>query len=395
MSGMASSLRAVIVDSDPEGRGVLRRLLAGTAAVSVVAEYADVEALVRNPSGHRLDVAIVQITDSATPVSRMVEVLPGVAILATGPVTSADLVIQAIRAGALEYLRRPVEAEELTAALTKLLRVRRVDDARPPGRITSVFSTKGGQGVTTLATNVAIGIAERKAGSVLLVELDTRASDVATFLDLRPSYSIIDALENITRLDGTFLQGLLTRHTSGLAVLAAPTQLHRHPMSGEHVQILLDVIRASFDHVVLDLRHELDDPTLAGLEASDMILFVTEPNVAALRSAAAGLAAFRHLGIDVRKVKPVLMRDGTGEDVTLKHAKEALDIPIFWRIPSDYATVVSAINHGRPVITTAARSKVATSLRQLAGSLGADVQSTTGTAKRRASLLRFAFNPRS
>ena len=395
MSGMASSLRAVIVDSDPECRGVLRRLLAGTAAVSVVAEYADVEALVRNPSGHRLDVAIVQITDSATPVSRMVEVLPGVAILATGPVTSADLVIQAIRAGALEYLRRPVEAEELTAALTKLLRVRRVDDARSPGRITSVFSTKGGQGVTTLATNVAIGIAERKAGSVLLVELDTRASDVATFLDLRPSYSIIDALENITRLDGTFLQGLLTRHTSGLAVLAAPTQLHRHPMSGEYVQILLDVIRASFDHVVLDLRHELDDPTLAGLEASDMILFVTEPNVAALRSAAAGLAAFRHLGIDVRKVKPVLMRDGTGEDVTLKHAKEALDIPIFWRIPSDYATVVSAINHGRPVITTAARSKVATSLRQLAGSLGADVQSTTGTAKRRASLLRFAFNPRS
>jgi pilus assembly protein CpaE len=391
---MASSLRAVIVDSDPEGRGVLRRLLSGTAAVSVVAEYADVEALLRNPNGHRLDVAVVEITDSATPVSRLVETLPDVAILATGPVTSADLVIQAIRAGALEYLRRPVEAEELTAALTKLLRVRRVDDARAPGRVTSVFSTKGGQGVTTLATNVAIGIAERKAGSVLLVELDTRASDVATFLDLRPSYSVIDALENITRLDASFLQGLLTRHTSGLAVLAAPTQLHRHPMSGEYVQILLDVIRASFDHVVLDLRHELDAATLAGLEASDTILFVTEPNVAALRSAAAGLAAFRHLGIDVRKVKPVLMRDGTGEEVTLKHAKEALDIPIFWRIPSDYANVVSAINRGRPVITSASRSKVATSLRQLAGSLGADLQPATGTAKRRASLLRFAFNPR-
>jgi pilus assembly protein CpaE len=232
-----------------------------------------------------------------------------------------------------------------------------------------VFSTKGGLGVTTVATNVAVCLAERAPERTILVDLDTRQSDVSTFLNLQPSYSVFDAVENLERLDESFLRGLIVKHSSGLAILPGPSRIERSHLAAEQVQGGLGVIRAHFDHVVLDLKHDMDPATIAALEASDTILFLTGLNVSALRSGAAALAAFRHLGLSLQKLKIVVMREGTGEDVTIKHAREALGLPIYWRTPSDYPTVVASINRGIPVVTASPRSKVARNLRDLAEQL--------------------------
>lgn len=397
---MASMFRTIIIDDDAEVRGALRRALAGLQSVAVVAEYDKIEEALLGAASHRADAVIVQVRDDGhgamSPIEHLVRAMPETAILAMGPTSSADFVIRAIRAGALEYLRRPVERADLVAALDKLTRVRRGSDSqRRPARITSVFSTKGGLGATTLAINLTIALAERTKGNVLLVELDSRPSDVATFLDVRPTYSILDAVENIDRLDESFLQGLLTRHSSGISVLTGPMRMERTPLNPEQVQAALEVMRSHFDQVVIDLRHDLDPATIAGLEASDVILFLTSLDVAALRSGAAGIAAFRHLGVDIKAVRAVVMREGTADDVTLKHAREALEIPVYWKTPNDYATAVSAINHGRPVMTASPRSKFAANVRQLADMLFS-ASTTTGesAAKRSASLLRLAWNPK-
>jgi pilus assembly protein CpaE len=151
----------------------------------------------------------------------------------------------------------------------------------------------------------------------------------------------------------------------------------------------LGVIRAHFDHVVLDLKHDMDPATIAALEASDTILLLTGLNVSALRSGAAALAAFRHLGLSLQKLKVVVMREGTGEDVTIKHAREALGLPIYWRTPSDYPTVVASINRGIPVVTASPRSKVARNLRDLAEQLARGRRPAPEPATRRvASLAR-------
>lgn len=393
---MTAVLKTIIIDSDAGTRTAMRRLLAGFQSVVVVAEYSDVaEALLGAPA-QRADAAFLEIGNNVAPIERLARSLPETAILVTGPATSADFVIKAIRAGALEFLHRPVERPELFAALEKIGRVRR---GSPPtqrsARVTSVFSTKGGLGASTLAINLAVCLAERHGGATLLVELDTRPSDVATFLDLRPTYSIIDALESLDRMDETFLQGLLAKHESGLWVLPGPSRMERSPINAEGVQGLLEILKSHFDHIVLDLRHDLDRPTVVALEASEAILFLTCLNVAALRSGAAGLAAFRQLGIDPKNVRGVVMRDGTGSDVTMKHAREVLDIPLFWRTPNDYATVVRAINHGRPLVKAAPRSKIATSLRDLAEALTRAGAPATRPARRRgAALLRLAWSPR-
>ena len=403
---MASVLRIVVIDSDVEARTALRKILGGMPGAVVVGEFGEVrQALLETPS-RRPDLVLIEVPgpgagreeDAGATVRKFVEALPEAAILAMGAGVSAETVIRVIRAGAFEFLSRPVERLDLAEALEKVTRVRRgpASTVRKTGRVLSVFSTKGGLGVTTVAINLAVCLAERSPDNTLLIELDTRQSDIATFLDLRPTYSVLDAFENIDRLDESFLRGLLTRHASGLWVLPGPLRMERTQLNGEQVRAGLEIIRSHFDNVILDLRHDTSPGTFAGLEASDTIMFLTNLEVSALRSGAAGLAGFRVLGLDSHKIKVVVMREDTGADVTLKHAREALGVSVYWRTPSDYQAVVAAINTGKPVVTSAPRSKFARNLRQLADMLGTSGPGAKGASasKRAGSLLGMVWNPK-
>jgi pilus assembly protein CpaE len=401
---MTSALRTIIVGGDADSTSLLKGLLAAMSAVLVVGEFKRLSQALHDGPARRPDLVIVELAaDEATgpdgPPAKVVEALtrafPDATVFATGPSVSVDFVLQAIRAGALEFLRRPVQRDDLSAALEKLLRLRRASE--PPacaGRITSVFSTKGGLGVTTLATNLAVCLAERSPGSTILIDLDTRQSDIVTFLNLPQTYSVLDVLENLERLDESLLHGFLVKHASGLWVLPGPTGIERSQLPAERVQAAFEIIRSHFDHVVLDLRHDFDPGTIAALETSDTILYLTSLTVSALRSGSAGLAALRHLGLDLQRLKIVVMRDGTGEDVTLKHAQEALGLPIYWRTPSDYQTVVSSINKGQPVVTAAPRSKIAKNLRELAGGLFRPGSASRPGLTRSPSLMRLVWNPK-
>jgi pilus assembly protein CpaE len=259
--------------------------------------------------------------------------------------------------------------------------------------MTSVFSTKGGLGVTTVAANLAVSLASRASESVLLVDLDSRQSDIATFLNLRTTYSVLDAFENVGRMDESFLRGLLVKHGSGLWVLPGPQRMERIQFGAEPVRIGLEVMRSYFDHIVLDLRHDLDPGTVAALELSDTILYLTSVDVPAIRSAMAGLAAFRQLGVSQQRLKVVVMRDDTSEDMTTKQVRDALGLPIFWRVPNDYQAVMSSINTGNPVVLASPRSKIARSVTQLSDWVGQQKPSGRGQPKHRGfSLKRLVWN---
>jgi pilus assembly protein CpaE len=401
---MAAIVRTVIIDSDPESRALLRKTLATTPSVAVVSEYADIRLAAVELPARRPDLVIVEIPDDARggadrgvqTIHELADMLPDTAIFATGQTTSADFVIQVIRAGAAEFLSRPVERGDVLTALDKLSRGRRAPTTpRISGRIISVFATKGGLGATTLAANLAVCLAEKKPDATLLVDFDTRQSDVRTLLNVRSTYSVLDALDNIERMDESYLRGLIVRHQSGLMVLPGPAKIERTLLSTEQIQAGLEILRSHFSYVVTDLRHDFDLGTLAALEASDVVLFLTGPTVSGIRSAAAGIAAFRSFGLNLGKVKVVLMREDTGGDVTLKHVREALGVPVFWKTPSDYQAVVSSINTGEPVVTASPRSKVSRNLRELADLLATASKAGAEHAERRTSLLgRLVWSPR-
>lgn len=398
---MTVLLRTIIIDSDEGSRASLQRMLAGTPSV-IVGEFPNIPEALRTAAAYRPDVVIVEIPleqgrngdGASAAIEHIARVLPDTAILVTGPTQSAHLVIQVMRAGAVDFVARPVKQDDLRAALEKVARSRPGGAIQQrAGRITSIFSTKGGAGVTTMATNLAVCWAKRSPGRTLLVDLDTRQSDIATFLNLRSQYSVLDAFENIGRMDESFLMRLLTEHSNGLWVLPGPAPMNRSKPSPEQIQAGLEIFRSHFDQVILDLPHDMDPGTISTLEASDMILFLVSQNVSALRLGVAGLAAFRQLGLDLKKVKLVIMREDTGEDVSLKQVREMLGIPIYWKIPSDYPTVVTAINSGKPLVAALPRSKIAKSLTQLSEGLANKQPDETSGKRLSSSLLRLLWRP--
>jgi pilus assembly protein CpaE len=395
---MSSALRTIIVDADPESRATLRGVLTSNRGTMFVAEFADISEALTDAPAREADLIIVQlprrgdgvdIEGAERAIDDLSKALPEAAIFATAPPVSAEVVIRVIRAGAVEFLTRPLERADVLAAIDKIVRRRGAAARGRGGKITAVFSAKGGLGVTTIATNLAVCLANAKTNNnVLLVDLDSRQSDVSTFLNLRPTYSVLDAFENIGRMDESFLRGLLSKHSSGVWVLPGPSRMERIQLGAEPVRIGLELMRSYFDHVVLDLRHDLDNGTVAALEIADTILFLTGLDVAAVRAARAALAAYRTLGISMQKVKVIVMREDTGEEVTAKHVKEALEAPVFWKIPNDYVSVVAAINSGDPVVISAPRSSVARSLRALGDWLG-QVQGDAKSQQKGFSLKRF------
>jgi pilus assembly protein CpaE len=373
-------LTALVIAGDAETRGALRRLVeAGTSASGVMELSAAGEAAgVSRPQ--QPDLVVLAVTGEPEPgsgelveeVERVGAAFPQAAIVVTGPALSGTLLLQVSRAGALDYLVTPVRPADLRTALGKVERLRSTTapPPRPRGRVTAVYSRKGGVGVTTLATNLGVALAQRGAEEVVLVDLDLAQSHVATFLDIRGTYSVLDAFENIDRLDELYLRGLLVRHDSGLWVLPGPARPTRVPAAGEDVQRGLAILRAHFDHIVLDLRHELDEGTTVALREADTVLLLTGLDVPSIGSTGAALGAFRDLRLDLERVHLVLARHGAREDIAVTDAEGALGKKIAFRIPSDYPTVMASVNAGRPAVLAAARSKVAQSIAGLATTLG-------------------------
>jgi len=401
---MASVLRTILVDSDAESITTLRRVLASSQAAVIVAEFADVTQALLDGPARNPDLLIVEISrevvaqgaDAAVRVIENVsEALPNTAILATGPAVPADVVVRLIRAGAVEFLSRPLERADIQAALDKLGRFHRGSaPQRRLGRMTSVFSTKGGLGVTTVATNLAVALAARGSHNVLLLDLDSRQSDIATLLNLRATYSVLDAFENVGRMDESFLRGLLVKHSSGLWVLPGPQRMERIQFGAEPVRIGLEIMRSHFDHIILDLRHELDPGTVTALEMSETILLLTSLEVPAIRSSIAGVAALRQLGVGQQRMKVVLMRHDAPGEMTARHASDALGMPVFWKVPNDYQPVISSINAGNPVVLASPRSKIARNIGELADWVGHQKAAVRHHGKRGFSLKRLMWNPK-
>jgi Flp pilus assembly CpaE family ATPase len=181
-----------------------------------------------------------------------------------------------MRAGATEFLIRPVSQKDLLAAVQRIARQRAVAAVAAPsrGKVITVFGGKGGRGTTALAVNLAAALATAGVGPVVAVDLDLQAGDLSLFLNVSPQYTIHDAVANMDRLDAVFLNSLLCSHPSGLSLLAAPQRVEdAHRIPPLHVTQLLKMAEEVLKHPVFwDLPE--DDAVPASLVAGEPLAHV-------------------------------------------------------------------------------------------------------------------------
>jgi pilus assembly protein CpaE len=214
-----------------------------------------------------------------------------------------------------------------------------------------VFASKGGQGVSTIATNIALGIRHCTRREVALVDYDYQSGDVAFMLGLNPKRSLGDVIA-APRIESTTLQDALVKHESGVFVLAQPEQLDRvEGLTANQVGSVLEILGSTFDVVVVDAPHVINEITLEVFDRTSTILLAIEPSVPSVRAARRSLEIFQKLNYLTipDRVRLVLNRRTDREAITAAQIEDTLGLPVFASVTNDYAIVSQAINMGKPL----------------------------------------------
>ncbi|MGE0821055.1 MAG: AAA family ATPase [Candidatus Binatia bacterium] len=297
---------------------------------------------------------------------------PDVHLVMTSADSSSQVILQALRSGAEEFFSQPFNWPEVVQSLERL-RERisvQMSSHKQSGHLVTVFSSKGGVGTTTVTTNLGIGLTTAHEKDVCLVDLVLQFGALTSFLNLDASYTILDFVKNVQRIDNMFLEGSLAKHGSGLRVLAEPSYAEEAgKITAGDIEQVLDALLPAFDYVLVDSPKEFDETSFVALDKSDLILFVLEMSIPALRSAHKALESLERLRIDTKKVRLLMNRYQKSRLLTPEAVEKALGLQTFYALPNDYPTAIAALNQGIPIQEASPSSKLAKSYRGLADAL--------------------------
>ena len=270
-----------------------------------------------------------------------------IAIFAVGEMSAPFVIVAAMRAGAREFVDRSATREALLEALTRYTATRNKTRSHAgKGRAFSVVNAKGGSGATTVAVNIAISL-QHTHDKVVLVDL-APIGHAALHLNVRSSFGVLDALQNLHRMDGSLLQGFMSSHKSGLHLLAGPQQpLAAAPTAAELAR-LFDLLVSHYRYVVVDCSSRMDHTARQLCDLSNAVLLVTQTDVVSLWSTGR-VQAFLEETVGRERVRLVLNRYKKIPGFTEEDVEKASNCKILWKVPNNYQLVGPAIDKGAPV----------------------------------------------
>jgi pilus assembly protein CpaE len=289
--------------------------------------------------------------------------LANVRLVMTSPTGTPDAILRAMRSGAEEFIPQPFNWTEVLNSFDSIRK--KIETIAPKGsergQIVAISSNKGGVGSTTAATNLAANLVAKKK-SVCLVDLVLQFGSVTSFLNIDASYTILDLVKNLKRIDPLFLDGSLVKHASGIRVLAEPFYAEdARRITPADIDEILDVLAQSFDYVVVDTPKEFDDMLALVLDKASLILFITEMDVPSLKSAHRALELFERMGIYDQKIRLILNRYVKSKLMTLESVEKALGVKVFWTLPNNYPVAIAAVNQGLSIHECDPKSDIAKS----------------------------------
>ena len=300
-------------------------------------------------------------------------------IFVTAAKTDPEMIIQALRAGVKEFFSQPLKREEVIASLEKFRdnRLKAVPGNRPKGKIVNLLGSKGGVGTTTIAVNLATGLRELEGSpSVALLDVNPLLGDLPIFLDIKASLDWGELVKNISRVDSTFLMSIMAKHETGIFVLPSATMLDGVMATREVIDKLLGLLKSSFDYVVVDSGNHANNTSLKILTMADQVLLVSLLDLPCLTNTRRLLKTFQDLGFPRKEQTEVVVnRFLKNSLIGMEEAEKSLGRKIYWSIPNDYRTAVSAINQGKPLNRIDPKGDLAKNFRMLA-------QQVSGKAKK-------------
>jgi len=383
---MSDAIR-VYFTGECDGFDALRSSLGENAEIDVVGVSQHVGDATATLAGGHLE-CVVHATRAATfpstEVSAIREQTRAPIILVASGGEAAAMLEQALEQDIADVLLLPQLTHNVVFAIRKAAHVRRqLQTAAHRGRVITVFSPKGGTGKTVVSTNVAALLCKRYGLRTLLLDLDLQFGDAAIALGIEPEKTIYDLVVAPGELDSEKLAGYVSKHRSGLDVLAAPLRPEDAELVIESKVIaLLEVARGSYDAIVVDTSPFFHGPMLATLDRTDELLVLCGLDVPTLKNVRLALQTLELLSFPTSRIRYVMNRVNTNVGLKTREVEAGLKVKVGWELPMDRAVQVS-VNKGEPVALAEPRADFSKALTSLVKQVAPPAPAAKANAQRR------------
>jgi pilus assembly protein CpaE len=363
---MLEKIKVLIADDMPSTRESICKLMEFHPELTVVAEAGSGAEAITLAKDIKPDIILMDINmpgmDGIAATAQLTLELPNAAIIMMSVQGDQEYLRKAMKAGAKDYLVKPFTGDDLLQTLTQvfdseqkrrsLFTVSAGSDGEKPGKIITVFSTKGGVGKTTIASNLAVALAEKLGVRVGLVDAELQFGDVALFLDLLPQATIADLVKDIEHLDAAVLDTYLTPYRKGrLKLLAAPVRPEQAELiTAANLTAMLKTMRSMFEYIIIDTAPVFNDVILSVLDVSDLVFVVSSMDVPTIKNVKLCLEIMESLHFSQDKVKVILNRAHTDSAMDVGEVEEILRYKFLEVLPSDGKVVVPSVNRGFPFV---------------------------------------------
>ena len=393
------AISVLVADVSAKARQEIVHLLRHDRSVDIVGEASDGREALDMARSTRPNIVLLSGSimglDAITVVEEIALSSPDTGVIVIVDEPDLDLIRRLMRSGARDCAVRPLGDDLLSTVRGVYEAMQKQRDAQGnanaqqvhQGKVIAIYSPQGGAGKSVIAANLAVAMAKATAGTkerVVLVDLNLQFGDLDLMLNLNPVNTIAGlAQKGHTGLDSELVEQYLTVHEpSGLKVLVAPsTPQYAESVTVYTVEQTLEALRQSYNYILIDTPSQLQDTTLAALDAANMILLVTSLDLLALHKTRTALDMLRQL-YPVEKIHVVLNRSNSEVGITVQDVEAALGLSLKAQVPSDGRLVVTSVNEGKPFVLFSPQTVIAKRISALASEiLGRDVTTGAPTAK--------------
>lgn len=324
----------------------LEALAGASGRVSTVAWLSDLSTLL-DPKAGQPDVLLVDVRqDGKLPgnLHAFKQQHPATNVMLLGSAVDPALMLEGMRAGVTEFIAEPLNQPDFDAAIARLLGQR---TSVTRGQVFAFVGAKGGVGTTTTAVNVATALTKLAKGPTLLIDLHLAYGDAAVFLGADPRFSLVDAFENMHRLDEEFLKSLVVKTHSGVDLLASADRPANRPVDVRRLGEVVRLAASYYAYTILDVPRS-DLMVLDSLDQATNLIIVANQELATVRNAGRIAAALR-ARYPEPSVVTVINRTDVRAEIGQGDVEKAVGGAIKHQFPSDYRRALTAIHKGRPL----------------------------------------------
>ena len=377
---MTHKMRIMIVDDNKALRDNIRKLLEFEPDMEVICEAVSGGEAIQKAKLLVPDIILMDVNmpemDGISATEIIAGDMPQCLIIVISVQGEQEYFRKAMFAGAKDYLVKPFDGAELVSCIKQIYareqrkREKFVQVTKEPGKVITIFSTKGGVGKTTLTTNLATALGLDEEKKIAIVDMDLQFGDVALFLNVIPKRTIADLVKDIdesNKLDGSILDAYLTKFKENIKVLAAPSRPEQaDDVTASHIAAIIKELQYHYDYIVVDTAPIFNDIMFKVLDLSNMIMVATSQDLPTLKNVRLCLDILESLHYPQEKVQVVLNRANSLGGMNKNNSEDLLQRKLLVSMPSDGKTVVAAVNQGIPFVLCNPETIVAQTIFKLA-----------------------------